>query len=194
MGEIIISCGDVVKKKCTYHTVTLRQQGESQTALKSITVPFHWKYCRIMCSHMELASEKGKQTKPFPFRKWSEVPLRKPAAPVHCQVVTPAVLKPVCVVLRRNYHCSDRTHARTHELTRAVRAFGDQPTENQCARSQVDTHTHTHRATLMCLLFIVVILLTTVTFISIHYLSASLVVEMQYCIDITSGDATLQRH
>jgi hypothetical protein len=131
------------KKKCTYHTVTLRQQGESQTALKSITVPFHWKYCRIMCSHMELASEKGKQTKPFPFRKWSEVPLRKPAAPVHCQVVTPAVLKPVCVVLRRNYHCSDRTHARTHELTRAVRAFGDQPTEDQCARSQVDTHTHT---------------------------------------------------
>lgn len=156
-----------------FHTVTLRQQGESHTALNSIIVPFHWKYCRIMRRHQVLASGKGKQN---PFHSESEVSLRKPAA-VHCQVVTPTVLKPVCMMLLlcRNYHCVDRTHARTHSHLQWERLAISLLKISAHGRSWTQTHT----ATIMSFFYGRDFAYRS----DLHIHSLSIGVSMQHCIE-----------
>jgi len=131
-----------------------------------------------------LLQERG--NKPNSFHSESAVSLHKPAA-VHCQVVTSTVLKPVCMMPCRNYRCLDRTHA----LTLAVRASGHQPSEDQCARSQLDTDTHT--ATLMCLFYGRDFAYRND--LHIHSLSIGVAHSGDVTLhrDITSGDATLHR-
>lgn len=144
----MINCGDVVKEvHVSYGNITTTGWKSQSSEIHNCSLSL-----KILQYHAQTSGacfrkrETNKQTnKTLSIQKVKSVPLRKPAA-VHCQVVTPTVLKPVCMILCRNHHCLDRTHARTHSHLQWERLAIGRLKISAHGRSwtQTDIHSHTN--------------------------------------------------